>query len=251
MGRKGIHSDSFSSDNTTGIATGFDCKILQNSFENYSKQRNFALDNFPIQTEWVFFLDADEWISDELKYEITYRISNKPKENGFFIKFKFIWMGKWIRRGIYPTWILRLFRNNFARCEDRSVNEHLIIEGECGYLQNDFIHEDQKGISDWIAKHNKYASLEANELFKNIDQKNIKANFFGSQAERKRWLRYKIWNRLPPLIRPFFYFFYRYILQGGFLDGKEAFIYHILQAFWTQFLIDAKYLEMKRSKNMH
>jgi len=241
--------DSFSSDKTLEIASKYNCEILRNPFENYSKQRNFALDNFPIQTEWVIFLDADEWLPEVLKKEISLVISSQPKENGFYIKFKFIWMGKWIRRGIYPTWILRLFRNRSARYEDRAVNAHLIVDGVCGNLQNDFIHEDRKGISNWIVKHNKYATLEANELFKNVDQdKYIKASLFGTQAERKRWLRYKVWNHLPPLIRPFFYFFYRYILRGGFLEGKEAFSYHILQAFWFQFLIDVKYLDIKRSK---
>jgi glycosyltransferase involved in cell wall biosynthesis len=237
--------DSFSSDKTIEIASKYNCEILQSSFINYSKQRNFALNNFPIQTEWVLFLDADEWVPESLQNEISSVLENNPTENGFYIKRKFIWMRKWVCRGVYPTWILRLFRLKFARCEDRSVNEHMIVEGSCGNLHNDFIHEDQKSISDWITKHNKYATLEANELLKNIDQKNIKTNFFGSQAERKRWLRYRVWNRLPPLIRPFFYFFYRYILQAGFLDGKQGLIYHFLQALWFPMMIDIKFLEMK------
>jgi len=241
--------DSFSADKTLEIASKYDCEILQNHFENYSKQRNFALDNFPIQTEWVFFLDADEWAPEELKNEISSVLRNNPRENGFYIKRKLIWMGKWIRRGVYPTWILRLFRNKSARWEDRSVNEHLIVDGTCGYLKLDFIHEEKKGISDWIAKHNKYAVLEANELFKNMDHnKYLKINLFGAQGERRRWLRHKIWNKLPPLIRPFLYFFYRYILKGGFLDGKPAFIYHFLQALWFPLLIDIKYMEMKKAK---
>jgi hypothetical protein len=73
----------------------------------------------------------------------------------------------------------------------------------------------------------------------------IDARLFGTQASRKRWLRYKVWNRMPPLIRPFFYFFYRYVLRAAFLDGKEAFIYHFLQGLWFPLLIDAKYLELK------
>ena len=67
---------------------------------------------------------------------------------------------------------------------------------------------------------------------------------FGTQAQRKRWLRHKVWNRLPPLIRPLFYFFYRFVLTGGFLDGRDAFAYHFLQALWYPMLIDVKYLEL-------
>jgi len=158
-------------------------------------------------------------------------------------------MGKWIKRGYYPTWILRLFRHGKAHCEERAVNEHLIVEGDTGYLQNDFIHGDLKGLSEWIDKHNKYATREALELYKNetnVNQEEIRDRLFGSQAERKRWIRHKIWNKLPPLIRPMFYFIYRYFLAGGFLDGKSAFIYHFLQALWFPMLIDIKFLEMKR-----
>jgi hypothetical protein len=77
------------------------------------------------------------------------------------------------------------------------------------------------------------------------DYREIESRLFGTQAQRKRWMRYKVWNRLPPLIRPLFYFFYRYVLQGGFVDGRAAFVFHFLQALWYPILIDVKYLEMK------
>ena len=156
-------------------------------------------------------------------------------------------MGKWIRRGYYPTWILRLFRHGQAHCEDRAINEHIIVKGKTGQLRHDFMHEDRKGISAWIAKHNEYAMREALELFNKRSAEGyqeIDARLFGTQAQRKRWLRYKVWNRLPPLIRPFFYFFYRYVLTGGFLDGRAAFVYHFLQGLWYLFLTDVYYLEL-------
>ena len=132
------------------------------------------------------------------------------------------------------------------------MNEHLIVNGAVGWLDNDFTDENRKGISDWISKHNDYATREALELLHMqpvVDYREIEVSFFGSQAARKRWLRYKIWNRLPLLIRPFFYFFYRYILAGGFLDGKQAFVYHVLQGFWYPMLIDIKYLELRGKRN--
>ncbi|WP_041655904.1 glycosyltransferase family 2 protein [Azoarcus sp. KH32C] len=240
--------DSFSTDQTELVARQFDCVFVQHKFENYAKQRNFAIDRLPIRSEWVLFLDADEWLPDALKREISALVARSPEENGFFIKWRLIWMGRWIRRGYYPTWILRLFRHGKARCEDRAVNEHLVVDGKTGRLREDFMHEDRKGVSDWIAKHNGYATREAVELFNSRDAagyQEIDAKLFGTQAQRKRWLRYKVWNRMPPLIRPFFYFFYRYVLTGGFLEGMPAFIYHFLQALWYPLLIDIKYLEMK------
>ncbi len=243
--------DSLSTDQTVDIARQYGCRIAQNKFENYAKQRNYALENLPIRSEWIFFLDADEWLPDALKQEISALIASRPREDGFYVKRRLIWMGRWIRRGYYPSWILRLFRYGKGRCEDRAINEHLIVDDPIGFLRNDFIHDDRKGVTEWIAKHNRYATTEAQELFNTRTAPNyreIDVRLFGTQAERKRWLRYKVWNRLPVLIRPFFYFFYRYVLTGGFLDGREAFIYHFLQAFWFPMLIDIKYVELKRSR---
>lgn len=240
--------DSFSTDRTAEIAQRYGCVFIQNRFGNYARQRNFAIDQLPIQTEWVFFLDADEWLPDDLKREISEVLASNPEETGFYIKRRLIWMGTWIRHGYYPTWILRLFRHGKARCEDRAVNEHIIVNGKTGYLRHDFMHEDRKDVGDWIEKHNGYATQEALELFKNAEhcEREIDAQFWGTQAQRKRWLRQQVWNRLPPLIRPIFYFFYRYILRGGFLDGRAAFIYHFLQGLWFPMLIDIKYLVAKQ-----
>ena len=242
--------DSLSTDRTIEIAGQYGAHVSQNKFVDFSKQRNYALEQLPIHSEWVFFLDADEWLPDALKQEIGVLIANSPRENGFYINRRLIWMGRWIRRGYYPTWILRLFRYGKGRCEDRAVNEHLIVDGATGHMRNDFIHEDRKCVTEWIAKHNGYATAESRELFNTRsvpDYREIDARLVGTQAQRKRWLRYEVWNRLPPLIRPFFYFFYRYILAGGFLDGREAFAYHFLQGLWFPMLIDIKYLELKRS----
>ena len=136
-----------------------------------------------------------------------------------------------------------------GRCEDRAVDEQIIVEGATGYLKSDFVHQDRKSVTEWIAKHNGYATREASELLgsrRALRYQEIDARLFGSQGQRRRWLRHTVWNRLPPLVRPFWYFFYRYVLQGGFLDGKAAFVYHFLQALWYPFLTDVKYLEMRR-----
>ncbi len=239
--------DSFSSDGTVDVARRFGCEVYQHAFEDYAKQRNHAL-TLPIRNPWVLFLDADEWLPQELKAEIATLIARDPSENGFYIKWRLIWMGRWIRRGYYPTWILRLFRYGKGRCEERGVNEHLIVEPPLGYLGHDFIHEDRKDLARWIAKHVGYARREAEELIKReqgLTQAEIGARFFGSQAERKRWLRQRVWERLPPFVRPWFYFLYRYVLRGGFLDGKEAFVFHFLHALWFPLLIDAFWLERR------
>ena len=240
--------DSFSTDRTLEVARPYGCHITQHKFDHYARQRNFALDELPIRSEWILFLDADEWLPDALKQEISTALAARPEANGFYLNRRLIWMGRWIKRGYYPSWILRLFRRGKGRSEDREVNEHLIVEGPTAQLQEPFIHEDRKGVTDWIAKHNDYASRSARALLSaepepgNLE---IEAKWSGTQAQRKRWLRYRVWNRLPPLIRPFFYFLYRYIVKSGFLDGRQAFVYHFLQALWFPMLIDIKYVELK------
>lgn len=240
--------DSFSQDKTLEIARGFDCRVAQHKFEDYGRQRNAALDELPIEAEWVFFLDADEWAPEELKREISGLVARRPKEDGFYLKRRFLFMGRWIKHGYYPTWILRLFRRGKGRCEDRQVNEHILVEGPTGRLNEDFIHEDRNDLGRWVAKHNGYATREAEELFNEAAAGQIDATLWGTQAERKRWVRYKVWNRLPPLVRPFAYFSYRYFARGGALDGKEALVFHMMQALWFPLLIDAKYLEMKKRR---
>jgi len=241
--------DSMSTDGTVAIAKPYGCHVAQHPFEDYSKQRNYALDTLPIRSEWVFFLDADEWVPAPLCDEITWLIARSPVENGFYVRRRVMWMGRWIRRGYYPTWLLRLFRHSMGHCEDRAINEHIVVEGQAGYLENDLIHDDRRGVGSWIAKHNAYASREALELARTEGEncyREVDANLLGAQVQRKRWIRRYVWNRLPPMIRPLGYFFYRYVLRFGFLDGMAGFTFNFLQALWYPMLIDIKYLEQRR-----
>src|ERR1017187_1364132 len=243
--------DSFSTDGTREVAASYPCKYHQNRFENFSQQWNWALDQLPLESNWVFFLDADEWMPRELCDEISRVIASNPKENGFYLRWRFIWMGKWIRRGYYPKWLLRLVRRETARWEQREINPHLMVTGPTGRLKNDFIHDNQKGIADWTAKHIVYARREAEQLLKSGTQPEyLNARFWGTQAQWVRWLRLKVYNRLPPLVRPMLYFFYRLILRGGFLDGWRAIIYHFLHALWCPLLIDLFYLEMRANASV-
>lgn len=165
------------------------------------------------------------------------------EEDGFYIKRRFHFMGRWIKYGgYYPTILLRLFKHEKASCE-REINEHIHVEGERGQLKYDFVDANNKDFTHWLDKHNSYSSFES----KQFDQKHEGiTNFWSTQAERKHWIRQNIWNKMmPPLIRPFFYFFYRYFLRLGFLDGKVGFIYHFMQGLVYHLLIDVKYIESK------
>lgn len=243
--------DSGSTDRTCELAETLGAKVFYNKFENYAKQRNHAINKLPVETEWIFFLDADEYLTEELKKEIQETISS-AEYDGFYIKRRFYFMGRWIKHGgYYPTWILRLFRKNKG-IVDRDINEYVKVSGKVGYLKNDFIDDNKKGISDWIAKHNKYSTYEAEELikFKNRKddrQKDEFAKLFGAQTQRKKWIKENLYVRLPLFLRSFFYFIYRYFFRLGFLDGREGLIFHFLQGFWYFFLIDAKLCEIRNN----
>ncbi|MFM7022543.1 MAG: glycosyltransferase family 2 protein [Flavobacteriales bacterium] len=244
--------DSGSGDKTCEIAEKLCAKVFYRKFDTYSLQRNHAIKELPIETEWMLFLDADEYLFDDLKQEIA-EVLPTAQCNGFYLKRRFYFMGKWIKYGgYYPTYILRLFKKQHAQCE-REINEHIKVEGEIKTLKGDFADENLKGLSSWLDKHNKYTTFEAVDLYRReqegIDEGEA-AKLFGKQNERKRWIVKYIWNPLmPKLIRPFIYFGYRYFFRFGFLDGRRGFIYHFLQGLWLWFVVDAKYVELKRKRN--
>src|SRR5690606_5353526 len=122
--------DSESTDRTRDIATELGAKVVVQKWLGYARQKNWALDNLPIETDWVFILDADELILPELRAELE-QIAARPvaevQECGFFINRYFIFLGKRIRHcGFYPSWNLRFFKRGRARYEEREVHEHMI-----------------------------------------------------------------------------------------------------------------------------
>jgi glycosyltransferase involved in cell wall biosynthesis len=236
--------DSGSTDGTLEKVRQFDVEVKYNKFVNFSKQRNFALGLLEKDFDgWVLFLDADEYLTSDIKSEILVKIKTDQFTN-FFLNRRFYWGDTWIKRGYYPSNIIRLFKNGYARCEDRSVNEHLIVVGETGFISSDFIHKCNKPISSWVEKHIKRARLEADELF-NKNNNQINSSLFKNTVETKRWIRNNIWERLPIFLRPFLLFFYRLFIQLAILDGRHAFGYHFLQTLWFTMLIDIFYLETK------
>lgn len=233
--------DSYSEDNTVEIAKSLGAKVVQRKFDNYSAQRNYAIQEIQIETDWILFLDADEFLSENLIREINAELDN-PIADGYYLKRRFYFNGKWIKwGGYYPTWILRLFKKDKGIFQ-REINEHLVLNGTASKLVNYFADDNLKPMRFWWQKHIDYAQKEAYSLLER-NSNNIKVNLWGSQSDRKLWIRYKVWNYLPPYIRPFLYFFYRYILRFGFLDG---FIFHFYHGFVYYMIIDSFYLELKK-----
>lgn len=243
--------DSFSTDNTVVLAESLGAKVFQNTWKNnYATQLNWGLENCPIQTKWVMRLDADEYVTPALANEITQKLESLESNiTGIYVKRQVYFMNKWIKHGgYYPTWLLRVWQHKKGYCEQRWMDEHIkVIEGNTVQFNHDIVDHNLHGLSSWTEKHNGYATREAVDILNNIyvflKYDDIKPTFFGSQAQRKRWLKLK-YSQMPLFFRPFIYFLYRYFFQLGFLDGKQGLIWHFLQGFWYRFLVDAKIYEI-------
>lgn len=244
--------DSNSTDKTLEIAGKYGCKVFQHPFESQARQMNWALAELPIKTDWVIRLDADERVTPELAAELPGKLAKAAAGvTGFYFKRQVYFMGKWIKHGgYYPTWLLRIWRRGKAVCEERWMDEHMILtEGDAGFLENDICDDNKKPLNWWTEKHNSYATREAIELlnleYGFLQGEKIDASISGAQDNRKRWVKNNLYSKLPLFLRAFVYFNYRYFLRFGFLDGGKGLIFHVLQGFWYRFLVDAKVYEVK------
>lgn len=239
--------DSFSTDKTIEIASRLGAKTYQNPFENQAVQFNWALANCEIKSDWIIRIDADEYLVNKKNILLKNHLSDLPSDvNGLLIARKIVFLGRPLEHGgWYPKYNLRMFKNGYGECENKSMDEHIVIrEGRTAKLEIDFVDENLNDLKWWTEKHNCYSEREAIDYFLNKNN-GVKPIFFGNEAEKKRWLKIK-YNTLPLFIRPFLNFIYRYVFKRGFLDGTQGFVWHVLQGFWYRFLVDVKIYELKK-----
>ena len=244
--------DSGSGDTTLAIVKSAGAQLYHHEFQHYGKQRNFAIETLPMRHPWELHLDADERLSDPLVAAIL-----KLKESGFagpavgyFIPRLTMFLGRPIRHGgMYPIWHMRLFKRGHGRCEDRRYDQHFYVDGPTGRLPYPMIDDVRMKLSEWTARHNRWADAEAEELSAGNAGIGVIVPKLtgGTPVQRKRALRAG-YNGAPRFLRAFLLFFYRYVLRLGFLDGKPGLIFFVLQTFWFRFLVDAKLYERENRK---
>jgi len=220
--------DSFSTDGTQKIARAAGATVVEHRFVNFSDQKNWAIENLPFTSPWIFILDADERITPPLREEIHQRLRSTTHD-GFYVNRLLIFMGQPVRHGgLYPSWNLRLFRRGKARYEDRSVHEHMICQGSTGSLRAEMLHIRRESISFYLDKHIRYADMESDEWVKRKLGMGGGANpsqLFKSTLRYRQWLRREVWPRIPG--RPIWRFLYMYVIQRGFMDGLAG--WHLAQ----------------------
>lgn len=242
--------DSGSSDRTLQIARDWGAEIVEHEFQNYSRQRNWALDNLPLRCEWTLQLDADHRITPELRETLCKIFNPLPPAgvNGYMVSRRTLFLGKWIRHGgHYPVYHAVLFRRNEGRCEDKLYDQHFVVQGATRKLRGDIIDVITESLTTFTERHNRWASLEAQEKTQtemHTGTQRIQPRIAGTPMEQRRFLK-SAYERLPLFVRPVLYFLIRYFFRLGFLDGRRGLIFHFLQGFWFRFLVDAKIFEAR------
>ncbi len=239
--------DSGSTDGTPEVARHLGAEVYNHPFESHAAQFNWALDQLPIDTPWVMRMDADEYLLPALVEELGRTLSAAPAVvGGWMVRRRVYFWGRWIRHGgYYPTWLLRVWRTGAGRIEERLMDEHAVLsKGEIRRFEHDIVDENLKGLGPWIDKHNRYADHEVLDLVAgNTGLEDAGAP--AGQAGRRRRLKFSLYGRAPLFLRAFLYWFYRYFVRLGLLDGVPGLVFHFLQGFWYRFLVDAKLYERR------
>ncbi len=243
--------DCFSTDKTQEICRAYkNVTVVEHTWPgNQAEQFNWALDNLHIDTEWVLRIDADEYLTPELVNELMAKLPTIPDDiTGIEFKRRHIFLNRWVKYGIYPVILLRMFRRGCGRYENRLMDEHITLKsGKTILFDNDFCDHSLINISEYCRKHINYAIREAAmALDDEYHFSKCCELHLGEQAASKHRKKSK-YNNAPLFWRSFFYFLYRYILKGGFLDGKEGFLFSFIQGWWYRTLVDAKIYEIKRA----
>lgn len=254
--------DSFSTDSTEELCKklnsdlqniGSSLDFYQNKWVDYATQLNWGLTRTNITTEWSMRMDADEELMGDLASEIDKKLDDiKSPVNGIILRRRVYFMGRWIKHGgRYPELLLRIFRTGKAHCEQKIMDEHMILsEGKTIEFKHDLIDNNQKDLEWWTAKHNWYSNREVLDHHLTLENKMETLLETGGestgQAKMKRAVKNNGYYRLPKFFRAHLYFIYRYYIKLGFLDGPEGKIFHFLQAYWYRFLVDAKMFECEK-----
>lgn len=229
--------DSGSTDDTNRIAEAHGAEVVQFKYSlAYPKKRQWALDNLSINTPWVFLLDADEVMTQELWNEISLVIASPNPKPAYLVEKAFHFLGKRFKYGGFSFKAVLLLQTGKGRFEelavdpcsnlDMEVHERIVVDGDIGLLKSPVLHEDFKGLQAYIDRHNKYSSWEAELRLRYLDSGKygdtvVKPKLLGNSQERRRFLK-KLVLKMP--LEHWIWFGYHYLIRLGFLEGRRGLI---------------------------
>jgi glycosyltransferase involved in cell wall biosynthesis len=212
--------DAESRDKTVQIAREFTDRVISRPWAGFAAQKNFALEQST--ADWVLSLDADEAASPELRDEIVTTIADARACDGYAVRRRNVFLGRWIRHGgLYPDWQVRLFRRGRGHFAERAVHESLRVEGSVGRLRGHLVHRSYESVTDFFERANRYSSLAAEEWI--------------GEGHRVRTREL--------VLRPVARFLSMYLIQRGFLDGRRGLLLAALYAYYV-FMRSAKVWEV-------
>ena len=234
--------DSGSTDVTVPIARSLGADVIEQPWLGFSGQRDFAVRLPELRHDWVYFVDADEWVSPQLAAEITAQLTAHACA-AFAHRLRLVFQGTWIRHcGWYGgSWVVRLVDRRHTKFDGSPVGERARVDGPVRRLANDIVDEDRKGLAVWLHKHVRYAQLEAQRRGQPV-----------SLLERLRRVRTRDHADTRPLIRivlkdvifpsvpakPATLFIYMYVVRLGLLDGRAGLRFCFFHA-WYQSAVGA------------
>ena len=215
--------DSGSTDDTASIARALGAEVVEQPWLGFSAQREFAL-RLPLRHDWVYFVDADEWVSPQLAAEIAARLRT-PAHAGYAHRLRLVFQGTWIRHcGWYRgSWVVRLVDRRYTKYDGSLVGERACIDGPVSRLRNDIVDDDLKGLVSWLHKHVRYAELEAQ---RRKPSRSFASRFGGlsGRTDSRPLIRAVFKDVIFPVVpaKPIALFVYMYVIRLGFLDGQAG-----------------------------
>jgi glycosyltransferase involved in cell wall biosynthesis len=241
--------DSLSTDGTQAIAAAAGAHVTERAFDDWSTHQNWALRHLPFKHAWVFYLDADERVTPELRDELLKAAANPGESCAFRVQRRDVFLNTWLKHVQTSPFYIRLFRPKSMRYE-RLVNPVSVPSGHVGQVAGLLDHFPfSKGLDHWVERHNQYSHLEARQIVANRAEQatfSLRDALFEKDFHRRRAHQKELFYRLP--MRPLLRFLYLYVFRLGFLDGTAGYTYARLQAFY-EYLIVEKTRELERQTN--
>jgi len=242
--------DGLSKDRTVELAQAPSVTVIQHEFRDIVSQRTWAVGTLPIQSDWIFFLDADEFVSPSFQKELSEKLSTiDDNVVALYVRFDLYFLRKKFRFIKHPHFI-RIFRRGAVRYVSKDgFKEKPVVDGATACIHAPIEHNDQKSFKEWLVRQSEYAALEARHILEQEASNSMDEKVHNNSSEVKGILDH-IMRWVPLRMQPFLFFAYRYVIQFGFLDGYEGFIFLFFQSLYRLMLVNAYVIEGKRGMQL-
>ena len=234
--------DSGSADATVPIARSLGADVVEQPWLGFSGQREFALRLPGLRHDWIYFVDADEWVSPQLATEIATQL-RVPACVAFAHRLRLVFQGTWIRHcGWYGgSWVVRLVDRRYTKLDGSPVGERVRADGPVGRLANNIVDEDRKGLSAWLHKHVRYAQLQAQHRGRPVPlRERLHRVQSRDHTDTRPLIRVMLKEVIFPSIpaKPLALFLYMYLVRLGILDGRIGLRFCFFHA-WHEVCVNA------------